>query len=305
MSGIINWSEALADPCFWTGRYAQNRPWDRDVEKDIEAFFGRSFEDCEAFHLRLYGDIDDKTPLFADDADDEVEMPPLEEEYDYSDYNDQIPPTSILRIPFPDNYTWQLEFADYQVTHLIYHPQVYPGGRAIAVEGHTSLLPGLRWAELKQMVACCLPPDWSPAFDPQVLYPLLYPIVDPVTLAEYDEVRRTLRAAWGALQILPPSQLEPWLDVRVNIFENGRLLQRDEVLAWYARAEQHAQEEAQDLNVIQTTRTGVEGDLWMRDPAGGWFIQWPVWQSATLRTNDARPFAPFFEMLNRQTQPHP
>ena len=21
----------------------------------------------------------------------------------------------------------------------------------------------------------------------------------------------------------------------------------------------------------------------MRDPAGGWFIQWPVWQSATLR----------------------
>ncbi len=305
MSGITNWSEALADPCFWVGRYAQNRPGDRDVEKDIEAFFGRSFEACEPFHLRLYGNIDYDTPLFADDADDETEPPASpDEEYDYSDYDDQIPPTSILRLPFPESYTWQLEFADYQVTHLIYHPEVYPGGRAIAVEGHTSLLPGLRWAELKQMVACLLPPDWSPVFDPHILYPLLYPIVDPVTLAEYDEVRQTLRAAWGALRIVPPLQLEPWLDVRINVFENGRLLAHDETLEWNDRATRRAPADIQDPKVIETDWTVVAGDMWARDPDGGWFIHWPVWQPATSRTNDAGSFAPFFEMLERQTQPH-
>ncbi len=301
MSGITNWSAALADPCFWVGRYAQNRSGDRDVEKDIETFFGRSFEACEPFHLRLYGDIDYDTPMFADDEDAAMETLPPDEEYDYSDYNDQIPPTSILRLPFPENYTWQLEFADFQVAHLIYHPQMYSGGRTIAVEGHTCLLPGLRWAELKQMVACCLPPDWSAAFDPQILYPLLYPIVDPVSLAEYDEVRQTLRSAWEALRIVPPLQLESWLDVRINVFENGRLLAHAEMLELYDRTERHAQEDAQDSNVIQRTPIVVEGDMWMRDPEGGWFIRWPVWQPATSRTNDARPFAPFFEMLDRQT----
>jgi len=89
--------------------------------------------------------------------------------------------------------------------------------------------------------------------------------------------------------------------VRINVFENGRLLQHDEVLEWKDRAARHPQEDSQDPNVIQRTPTVVEGDMWMRDPEGGWFIHWPVWQPATLRTNDARPFAPFFEMLDRQS----
>lgn len=77
-------------------------------------------------------------------------------------------------------------------------------------------------------------------FDPHILYPLLYPIVDPVTLAEYDEVRQTLRTAWEALQIVPPAQLEPWLDARINVFEKGRVLNHDPQVIQVKCASLHA-----------------------------------------------------------------
>lgn len=300
MSGINNWSEVLADPCFWVGRYAQNHHWERDVDRDVETFFGRSFEDCDEFHLRLYGDDNAEAPLAADD-DIETPLPP-DAEGDYSDFED-YGPASTLELSFPENYTWRLLFADHQVAHLIYHPQEYPGGHTIAMEGANAVLPGLRWAELKQMVACCLSPEWAPAFDPHILYPLLYPIVDPVTLAEYDEVRQTLRTAWEALRIVPPSQLEAWLDVRISVFENGRVLRHDAEQGWYDPAERRAQEQAHAPTVNQNSRPAIEGGLWAPDPAGGWYTRWPTW-GRTFRSNDARPFAPFFEMLDRQTQSH-
>ena len=303
MSGITNWSEALADPCFWAARYERN-PWgEMNVDSKIAAFFGRSDEQYEEFLLQLYGDVDMDTPL-SEDGDVEAPLPPDAEyeDNDYNDYSDYLPPTSILRLAFPENYTWQLEFgAGGEVVHQIHHPQVYAGGRAIAEEGANFELPGLRWAELKQMVACCLPPDWSPVFDPHTLYPLLYPIVDPVTLAEYDEVRQTLRTAWEALRIVPPAQLEPWVRARINVFEKGRLLHHDTEEGWYDPDERRAQEQVHDPQVIQVTRAVIEGDLWVPDPAGGgWCTNWPVW-SPTFRSNTARPFAPFFQMLDRHT----
>jgi hypothetical protein len=308
MPGITNWSEALADPCFWAARYERNHWGERYVEQDIAAFFGRSDEQYEAFLLQLYGDVDMDTPLHADDEV-ETSLPPdaADEDNDYNDYTEfeYLPPTSILRVAFPENYTWQLEFgAGGEVAHGIYHPQVYPGGRAIAEEGANFELPGLRWAELKQMVACCLPLDWYQDVDPHMLYLLLYPIVDPVTLAEYDEVRQTLRTAWEALRIVPPGQLERWLEGRIHIFEQGRLLRYDAAQGWYDPDERDAQEYAHDPSVIQVTRTIIEGDLWVPDPdGGGWCTHWPVWRSGNYR-RDARPFTPFFAMLDRQTQPH-
>jgi hypothetical protein len=276
MTGITNWGEALADPCFWLAHYALN-PW--GATRDVEAFFGRSAEHCNEFLLHVYGDNDFETPL------------PPDTEYEYI-------PASVLGLSFPEDYTWMLEFGGYELSHQIYHPQVYPGGLPIAVESAHFRLPGLRWAELKQMVACCLPPEWAEAFDPHMLspllYPLLYPIVDPVTLAEYDEVRQTLRTAWEALQIVNQPQREQWLDASISVYEKGRLLSYDAVQGWYDPLERHAQ----DPKVVQAPRTFNEEDLWLPDKAFGWYTNWP-W---SLR-HDARTFAPFFEMLDRQTQP--
>jgi hypothetical protein len=70
MSGITDWNKALADPCFWAAHYALN-PW--GATRDVEAFFGRSVEHCEAFLLDLYGDDDFETPL---PSDAEYEYPP-------------------------------------------------------------------------------------------------------------------------------------------------------------------------------------------------------------------------------------
>src|SRR5262249_31015002 len=151
-----------------------------EVDTDIAAFFGGSDEQFDAFLLQLYGHLDMDTPLYTDDEDETpLHLDAEDEDNDYNEYNEYVPPTSILRLAFPENFTWQLEFGvEGGVEHRIYHPQAYAGGRAIAEEGPSLLLPGLRWAELKQMVACCLRPEWAEAFDPHTLYLLLYPIVD-------------------------------------------------------------------------------------------------------------------------------
>src|SRR5690242_21584934 len=96
------------------------------------------------------------TPLNADDdAETTLSSEADYEDNDYNNYAEYVPPTSILRLAFPETYTWQLEFgAGGEVMHKIYHPQVCLGGREIAEEGANCELPGLRWAELKQMVAC-------------------------------------------------------------------------------------------------------------------------------------------------------
>ena len=168
------------------------------------------------------------TPLY-EDGDVEAPLPPDAEyeDNDYNDYNDYVPPTSILRLAFPENYTWQLEFgAGGEVVHQIHHPQVYAGGREIAEEGANFELPGLRWAELKQMVDLLLATGLVSSFDPHTLYPLLYPIVDPVTLAEYDEVRQTLRTAGKPCGSCPQRSLSHG-HARINVFEKGRLLHHD------------------------------------------------------------------------------
>jgi hypothetical protein len=194
-----------------------------------------------------------------------------------------IPPASVLTLSFPEDYTWALEFGEGEVAHQIYHPQRYPEGLLIAVVGGHSLLPGLRWTEVKQMVAC-LQPAWPATFALQTLYPLLYPIVDPVTFAEYDEVRQTVGTAWEALHLSEPFQLEPWLDASIRVYEQGRLLHYQAAHGW------------QDPfgNVS-------EEKLWLADRAGDWFC---TARNSTRRYGSHDIFVPFFEMLERHTQPH-
>src|SRR5258708_4572389 len=187
MPGITNWSEALAHPCFWTWHYALHLNAYAQYTGGLSSFFGPAAQACEEYGRLLYGDNDSEMPL-APSAD------------------DLLVPASVLTLCFPEKYTWALAFCDGEVAHQIYHPQRYPDGLLIAVESGNFLLPGLRWVELKQMVAC-LQPGWPLAFDLQTLYPLLYPVVDPVTFADYDEVRQTLRPPPEALQSSHPFPL--------------------------------------------------------------------------------------------------
>jgi hypothetical protein len=260
MPGITNWSEALAQSCFWTWHYALHLNAYAQYMGGLESFFGPAAQTCEAYGRLLYGDEDFETPLAAS------------AEYVHT-------PASVLTLSFPENYTWALEFGSDGLAHQIYHPQRYPDGLLIAVESGNFFLPGLRWVELKQLVAC-LQPAWPFAFDVQTLYPLLYPVVDPVTFAEYDEVRQTLRTAWEALQLSEPFQLEKWLDAGIRVYEQGRVLHYDAAQGWHDPSGEIHEEK-----------------LWLPDPAGGWYTNWP-W---SMR-HDARPFAPFFEMLERHTQ---
>lgn len=131
------------------------------------------------------------------------------------------PPTSILTLFFPENYTWALEFAGGEIAHRIFHPKIYPHRIKIAEESGHELLPGLRWSELKQIVIC-LQQERTGTFDPQAVYPLLYPVVGMVTFAEYDEVRQTLHTVWETLQIFEPSQMKRWLDETIEVYEKNR-----------------------------------------------------------------------------------
>ena len=153
MSGITNWSEALAHPCFWALHYYTLFS---DTDK-LDAFFDCSVEQGHEFFRLLHGDEDFETPL------------PPDTEYEYI-------PASVLTLSFPENYTWALEFGGDGLAHHIYHPQEPLEELPIAVVGGHALLPGLRWAEVKQMVAC-LQPTWPATFALQTVYPLLYPIV--------------------------------------------------------------------------------------------------------------------------------
>src|SRR5689334_18707365 len=112
MSGVTNWSEALTDPCFWVARYAHNHSGDRDMDRDVQTFYGRSFKNCDAFHLQLFGADEVEEPSEADE-DAEEPLPP-DAVGDYSDY-ENYGPASTLELSFPEDYAWRLLFSDFQV----------------------------------------------------------------------------------------------------------------------------------------------------------------------------------------------
>jgi hypothetical protein len=290
MSGITNWSEALAHPCFWDLHYEPLLWYKDNTDKSnfsLEAFFGCPDEQVKEYFRLLHGEEDG--PLDGDeDEDAETPLPPDAEddaEDAYADYEFDTPPTSVLTLSFPEHYTWTLKFFLGEVSHHIYDPQLLLQYLVIAVSGGNFSLPGLRWAEVKQMVAC-LQPTWPGPFDLQALYLLLYPIVDPVTSDEYEEVRQTLGTAWEALQVVNPSQLERWVDLCISVYERGRMFRYDAAQGW--------QEDHPSASV------GPE-QLWLPDSAGHWFCT--SW-SCSRRLGAHERFTPFFDMLARHAQPH-
>lgn len=273
MSGITDWQEALTDPRFWACRYGFPFGKHGFVDGPVPAsFFSLTEEQCEDYFLRLFGDEDFDSPL-----------PPYVA-YEYV-------PASILTLSLPEHYTWALEFGGCGIAHEIGHPEVFPNSELIAEESGHFLLPGLRWTELNQIVAC-LEPEWAGPGEVSIIYPLLYPVVDMITLPVYEEVRQTLKAAWEALRLIEPAQLERWLDETIVIYDQGRVLHWDGAQGWY--------DPLDDVEPQLHGRNSLQGSpsapLWIPDPAGGWYTR----QACSTRQN-ARTFAQFFEMLERQT----
>lgn len=251
MPRIIDWHEALVNPCFWVNRYYEVDP---SVSTDL---FGVSSKECQDYYLKqLLGCKDDSKQ--ADEDLDRMEG-------------------SILTIPFPEDYTWTIHFTYTAISHTIYHPQMYPAGARIAVESGHGSLPGLRWSELKQMVACLR--QWGKGnFDARTIFPLLYPVVWLVTFAELDDVRQTLHAAWDVLHVLDASQLNRWIDEMIVIYDKGKVLFHDPTQGWH--------------EAIEATRPSAEESLWIYDPKLGWHTNQGLRQ-------DSQKFASFFAMLER------
>lgn len=84
---------------------------------------------------------------------------------------------------------------------------------------------------------------------------------------------------------MKPSQMEGWLDASIRVYEKGRVLRYDAAQGWQ-----------EDL----PGSVGPE-QLWVPDPAGHWFC---TGRSILRHKGRYERFTPFFDMLERHTQPH-
>ncbi len=253
MSTITDWRGAFADPRFWAGRY-----WFVD-EHVIADLLGVSSQECDDYYRDQVVGYDDDPMLVTRDP--------------------QFTRGSTRWLSFPESYTWRMEITQAGNFHTIFHPQMYPHGAFIAEESGHALLPGLRWAELKQMVAC-LQQEQSEVFESRAVFPLLYPVVLPITFDELNDVRQMLYAAWEALHLFKPPQLDPWLDEILQVYEKGKVFHYDPGQGWYEP--DYAIYPATDL------------PLWTYDPGRGWHTN----TGASLR-QDSSKFIHFFDMLER------
>lgn len=200
MPGITNWSAALADPRFWARYYS--------LADDVYgSVLGLSERDVRTYSYTLMGCADHPELLERDEAAELVDG-------------------SVVRLPFPDDFTWTIGMGPEGDLHLIEHPTMYPNGQLIAeVSGHEQW-PGLRWPEALH-IAHCLRGHWTAEFPVEAVLPLLTPVIGLSPQDAFDEVHDALAAVWRTLGTVPSGRLEPWLQ------QIARWpLQRSDPVAW-------------------------------------------------------------------------
>ncbi len=188
MSGITDWRAALIDPRFWACYYT--------VEDEIrEEAFGTSYDVLEPYYLQMIG---------ASEMHGTEPSPAV--------------PGSMLHIPLPEAFEWQIAIRISGDYHTLYHPEHMPDGLLVAEISNSPSLPSLRWEELTQIVECATT-QWMADFQPWALLPLLFPVVGLTRADANDQVRRRLRIVWSDMDVLRPQKLDFWLDV-LTAFED-------------------------------------------------------------------------------------
>lgn len=273
MSNTFNWQEAIHDPRFWAVRYGGQFPGVTDEEID-------SYIDEHDF-LNLAILEDDPLAGYVGEGDD----PQLAEvEVGYR----------RLALSFPEGYLWLMDFAAEDgehmtgIYHAIFHPDMDPAGflhptstgLSLAEESGHQRLPGLRWAELKQ-IQTCLAKNWHSDFDVQAVVPLLYPVIELITFDELDDVRQTLATAWQELHMLDSAQVEQWLDETIEVYEKGWVLHFDSQKEWRPNPYQK--------------QPYPQEDLWIQTEERRWQTFHP--SSERYFKKDSRQFSPFFSIL--------
>lgn len=267
---MFDWQKAIHDPRFWALRY-ENFPG--VTQEEVDAY-------CNEYDFLNVAILqDDPLAGYAGEGDE-----PLPADVEIG--------CRSLPIPFPEGYTWKIAFAAEEgkdmtgIYHELYHPTIKnPQGLSIAVESGSPFLPGLRWIELKQ-IASCLEQNWSGDFDRQAIVPLLYPVVELITLDELQEVRQTLSAAWHDLQVLDEAQIEPWLNEIITVYDKG----------WEWRFDGEWKPTYQIRHYEQGQWVPYDGDLWIQTGDKWEFCGKPF---RRYTEGDAHLFLPFFTMLER------
>ena len=270
----IDWQKAVHDPRFWAVRYGKLFPGVTQVA-------------CESYVYEFYNlDILEDDPLFgyAGEGDD-PRSPTIEAGW------------RTLFIPFPESYSWQMELTTQDneaagINHALFHPsmdpsqilghvsgQGYTRGTSLAAENES--LPGLRWAELKQIENCLTRQNFN-GFDVRAIMPLLYPVVWRIAFDELEEVRYKLALAWQELGILNTVQANTWLDETITMYDKGQVFMLDAQREW---------------RPLYPTSRANQQDLWVAMGQEGWKTTNPT--SMRYIANDVHQFIPFFSMLEQ------
>lgn len=184
VSGITNWSMALTDPRLWACYYSLTD----DVYGPV---WGLSERDVRTYSYTVMGCADHPELLDSDEAAELVDG-------------------SVVRLPFPDGFTWVISMGPEGDLHVLHHPTAFPNGQLIAeVSGHEQW-PGLRWPEALH-IAHYLRGHWTADFPVDAVLPLLTPVIGLSPDDSSDEVHDALADAWRGLGVVAADRLEVWL----------------------------------------------------------------------------------------------
>jgi hypothetical protein len=208
MSKITDWSAVMSTPAFWAIYYC-NKIDPREGEDKyalIQDIFSCDSTKIEALYDVLMGCDEDPAGVVEG-----VEW-------------------NVLTIPFPEGYEWQIEF---NTVPGIYHTLVhagFPKPLRLGRDDPHFMLPLLRCVEVAPL-AVCVQRHGAAAFDPRVLYPLLYPLAVPTQADDLSTVRQELIQAWADFGLLPPEKVALLVN-RVTGVDDSIRWWRDETLGW-------------------------------------------------------------------------
>ncbi len=204
MGAITDWRDALEDPRFWACYYT--------VDDEVrEEAFGTTYQQLEPYYLRMIG---------CDDLPEIVNVPEVLDAVE----------GSIIHIPFPEDFHWDIEIRASGEHHTLYHPHYWPTGLPAGLVSETPCLPSLRWRELWQCAVCAEVRD----FRPTALVPLFFPLIALTEDDDLAQVRTIVGDAWSELDVVAVNRLDYWLEHLIRPSAPSNTWLDDPLVGWRA-----------------------------------------------------------------------